>query len=303
METQVVLPKIQIYNPRTEQTKRNIEKTANTSDLELTLISAKKAKKEASKKPSAKLSKAVFPATIAALCMARGAGIKSPTGKAIAAGVELAGLGLMAASYNGAKALTDKVANNTDTPEAKGATKAIGYIGGSLIIYDLVQKGIFKSINSLVNKFPQKTEDLCKKFAENASKIDGKITGSNVAKAFKKVGEPLKKIAGIIPQGVKTFTGKHRFGLIVAAGILTSIGLQAKQDKNEAEAFIKNFNELSSKRNEARQAALILNEAEFIHNSQKEKTVDITPIIEAAIYNDDINEGVDDSLKFAKITE
>ena len=25
METQVVLPKIQIYNPRTEQTKRNIE--------------------------------------------------------------------------------------------------------------------------------------------------------------------------------------------------------------------------------------------------------------------------------------
>ena len=290
MDTRVKLEKFPYQTPRTAEAKANIARTANMTDENLLNISLNKTLDDSNKTVTAKLRKAIFPATVGALILNEMAHAKIKSGGVIknappsiklAVGVgSLASWLLFAKSLDAANNVSKKVADKTENPDLKTGINVLGTIGGGIGLY----LGVTTGINKLLSKFVKKMPDTTKEIAKKARSFDEKFLSNNIVKSLKKhVSDPIKNIAKKHPK-TSGFISRNASLLILGGSIISAIALTLKQEKNKQELFDKNLQNTFQTREEARKALNMLDKAENNYDKifEKPRYADTENIINTA---------------------
>ena len=286
MDTRVRLEKIPYHTPQTAEAKANIARRANMSNEELLNASANKTLDDSNKTVTAKLSKAIFPATIGALILnemaqAKKSGKNAPPSIKLAVGLSsLASWLIFAKSLDVAGDASKKVADKTENPDLKTGINVLGAIGGGIGLY----LGVITGINKLLSKFVKKMPDTTKEIAKKARSFDEKFLSNNIVKSLKKhVSGPLKNIAKKHPK-TSGFISKNASLLILGGSIISAIALTFKKEKDKQELFDKNLQDMIQTREEAKKALNMLDKAENNYDEifEKERYADTENIINAA---------------------
>lgn len=290
MDTRVRLEKIPYHTPQTAEAKANIARTANMTDENLLNISLNKTLNDSNKTVTAKLSKAIFPATIGALILNEMAHAKIKSGDVIknappsiklAVGLSsLASWLIFAKSLDAAGDASKKIADKTENPDLKTGINVLGTIGGGIGLY----LGVSTGINKLLSKFVKKMPDTTKEIAKKARSFDEKFLSNNIVKSLKKhVSDPLKNIAKKHPK-TSGFISKNASLLILGGSIISAIALTFKKEKDKQELFDKNLQDMLQTREEAKKALNMLDKAENNYDEifEKERYADTENIINAA---------------------
>lgn len=286
MDTRVRLEKIPYHTPQTAEAKANIARRANMSNEELLNASANKTLDDSNKTVTAKLSKAIFPATIGALILnemaqAKKSGKNAPPSIKLAVGLSsLASWLIFAKSLDAAGDASKKVADKTENPDLKTGINVLGTIGGGIGLY----LGVSTGINKLLSKFVKKMPDTTKEIAKKARSFDEKFLSNNIVKSLKKhVSDPLKNIAKKHPK-TSGFISKNASLLILGGSIISAIALTFKKEKDKQELFDKNLQDMIQTREEAKKALNMLDKAENNYDEifEKERYADTENIINAA---------------------
>lgn len=286
MDTRVRLEKIPYHTPQTAEAKANIARRANMSNEELLNASANKTLDDSNKTVTAKLSKAIFPATIGALILnemaqAKKSGKNAPPSIKLAVGLSsLASWLIFAKSLDAAGDASKKIADKTENPDLKTGINVLGTIGGGIGLY----LGVSTGINKLLSKFVKKMPDTTKEIAKKARSFDEKFLSNNIVKSLKKhVSDPLKNIAKKHPK-TSGFISKNASLLILGGSIISAIALTFKKEKDKQELFDKNLQDMIQTREEAKKALNMLDKAENNYDEifEKERYADTENIINAA---------------------
>ena len=286
MDTRVRLEKIPYHTPQTAEAKANIARRANMSNEELLNASANKTLDDSNKTVTAKLSKAIFPATIGALILnemaqAKKSGKNAPPSIKLAVGLSsLASWLIFAKSLDAAGDASKKIADKTENPDLKTGINVLGTIGGGIGLY----LGVSTGINKLLSKFVKKMPDTTKEIAKKARSFDEKFLNNNIVKSLKKhVSDPLKNIAKKHPK-TSGFISKNASLLILGGSIISAIALTFKKEKDKQELFDKNLQDMIQTREEAKKALNMLDKAENNYDEifEKERYADTENIINAA---------------------
>lgn len=290
MDTRVKLKNIPHYTLQTSAVKNNIAKTANMTNEELLSASANKTLDESNKTVTAKLRKAVFPATVAAFILNNMAQTKIKSGDTIknappsiklAVGIgSLASWLLFAKSLDAANNVSKKVAGKTENPDLKTGINVLGTIGGGIGLY----LGVTTGINKLLSKFVKKMPDTAKEIAKKAHSFDEKFLNNGIIKSLKKhISDPLKNIAAKHPK-TSGFLSRNAGLLILGGSIISSVALAFKQEKDKQKLFEKNVETMAQTRQEAREALNILDETENNYDKifEKPRYADTENIINTA---------------------
>ena len=286
MDTRVRLEKIPYHTPQTAEAKANIARRANMSNEELLNASANKTLDDSNKTVTAKLSKAIFPATIGALILnemaqAKKSGKNAPPSIKLAVGLSsLASWLIFAKSLDAAGDASKKIADKTENPDLKTGINVLGTIGGGIGLY----LGVSTGINKLLSKFVKKMPDTTKEIAKKARSFDEKFLNNNIVKSLKKhVSDPLKNIAKNHPK-TSGFISKNASLLILGGSIISAIALTFKKEKDKQELFDKNLQDMIQTREEAKKALNMLDKAENNYDEifEKERYADTENIINAA---------------------
>ena len=286
MDTRVRLEKIPYHTPQTAEAKANIARRANMSNEELLNASANKTLDDSNKTVTAKLSKAIFPATIGALILnemaqAKKSGKNAPPSIKLAVGLSsLASWLIFAKSLDAAGDASKKIADKTENPDLKTGINVLGTIGGGIGLY----LGVSTGINKLLSKFVKKMPDTTKEIAKKARSFDEKFLSNNIVKSLKKhVSGPLKNIAKKHPK-TSGFISKNASLLILGGSIISAIALTFKKEKDKQELFDKNLQDMIQTREEAKKALNMLDKAENNYDEifEKERYADTENIINAA---------------------
>ncbi len=290
MDTRVKLKNIPHYTLQTSAVKNNIAKTANMTNEELLSASANKTLDESNKTVTAKLRKAVFPATVAAFILNNMAQTKIKSGDTIknappsiklAVGIgSLASWLLFAKSLDAANNVSKKVADKTENSDLKTGINALGTIGGGIGLY----LGFGTAFKKLTGKFVEKMPDTAKEIAKKARSFDEKFLSNNIVKSLKKhVSDPIKNIAKKHPK-TSGFISRNASLLILGGSIISAIALTLKQEKNKQELFDKNLQNTFQTREEARKALNMLDKAENNYDKifEKPRYADTENIINTA---------------------
>lgn len=286
MDTRVRLEKIPYHTPQTAEAKANIARRANMSNEELLNASANKTLDDSNKTVTAKLSKAIFPATIGALILnemaqAKKSGKNAPPSIKLAVGLSsLASWLIFAKSLDAAGDASKKIADKTENPDLKTGINVLGTIGGGIGLY----LGVSTGINKLLSKFVKKMPDTTKEIAKKARSFDEKFLSNNIVKSLKKhVSDPLKNIAKKHPK-TSGFISKNASLLILGGSIISAIALTFKKEKDKQELFDKNLQDMIQTREEAKKALNMLDKAENNYDKifEKERYTDTENIINAA---------------------
>ena len=291
MDTRVKLEKFPYQTPRTAEAKANIARTANMTDENLLNISLNKTLDDSNKTVTAKLRKAIFPATVGALILNEMAHAKIKSGDVIknappsiklAVGVgSLASWLLFAKSLDAANNVSKKVAGKTENPDSKTGINVLGTIGGGIGLY----LGVTTGINKLLSKFVKKMPDTAKEIAKKAHSFDEKFLNNGIVKSLKKhISDPLKNIAAKHPK-TSGFLSRNAGLLILGGSIISSVALAFKQEKDKQKLFEKNVETMAQTRQEAREALNILDETENNYDKtfEKPRYADTENIINAAV--------------------
>lgn len=287
MDTRVRLEKIPYHSAQTADTKANIARTAGMTNEELLRVSANKTFDDSNKTVTAKLRKAVFPATVGAFILNEMAHAKIKSGKNAPPSIKLAvGVGslaswlLFAKSLDAANNVSKKVAGKTENPDLKTGINVLGTIGGGIGLY----LGVTTGINKLLSKFVKKMPNTAKEIAKKAHSFDEKFISNGIVKSLKKhISDPLKNIAAKHPK-TSSFLSKNASLLILGGSIISSVALAFKQEKDKQKLFEKNVETIAQARQEAREALNILDETENNYNKtfEKPRYADTEDIINAA---------------------
>ena len=277
----VVLEKLPYYTGETKNTTDKICDIAKMSDSEVVLSAAKKAQEDVKKSKTAKISNAIFPATVGAfiiddLIKAKGA----PSLKLAAGGLSLASWLVFIKSFDVAGKISDKISQKTDNENAKNAISIFGKIGGGFAIYAGASKLIKKGIDKLAPK-------LLPQITEKATAFDNAFASNRIVKSISKnIIKPIKEFGSNHPKLAK-FAHNNSKLFIAGASILSAIGLAAKLANKQEEAFKNNVGNMLEKREEARLASDVIGQAEESYKTSINDRYDIdtTSIIETAENN------------------
>lgn len=272
MSTRMNFEKIPYHTSQMSAIKCNIARAANASDEDILNASVNKTLKDSKKTVAAKLSKAVFPATVGAFILNEMAQTKVKSGDVIKnapPSIKLAvGLSSLASwliftkSLSAANTVSKKVADKTENPDVQTGINVLGTIGGGIGLY----LGVGTGINKLLSKFIKKMPDTTKEIAKKASSFDEKFLSNNIVKTLKKhVGDPLKNIAKKHPK-TTGFISRNANLLILCGSILSYVALALKQKKDTQKLFEKNVENMVQSREEAQVALNMFDEAEKNYN-------------------------------------
>ncbi len=261
MGAQVKLLKTPIYTPETDGTRVKISQIANMSDRDILLSSAKKTEYDTNKSLTAKLNKALFPATVGSFVLTdiikykikEGNVIKNaPPSYKIAAGIaSLASWLLLIKSFDIAGNISQKFAQKTDNKDLQSGAVLAGTIGGGFALNAGITKLIDTGIKKISKTMPEATAELKQK----AKVFDTKFLANGFVKKINKhVLEPLKAFGKKHPN-LTNFASKNARLLILGGYVLGTILLGIKLRNDKEKAFENNVDKMLETREEAKMAS------------------------------------------------